>query len=66
MVANIFFKMKDTRYWTSESPDLLMVKQETKLTLFMSSQRGILKKCEMIAKVDIGSDHTGGLGPRSH
>ena len=54
VVANTFFKKKESRYWTWESPN---GKTRNQIDFILSSQRGILRNCEVITKVDIGSDH---------
>ncbi|XP_072033057.1 craniofacial development protein 2-like [Amphiura filiformis] len=54
VIANTFFKKKENRYWTWESPG---GKIRNQIDFVLSSQRGILQNCEVITNVDIGSDH---------
>ena len=54
MIANTHFKKGKKRYWTWESPNGATRNQ---IDFILSSQRGIVKNCEVISKVDIASDH---------
>ncbi len=54
IIANTFFKKSKDRYWTWESPD---GNTRNQIDYILSSQRGIIRDCGVITKVDIGSDH---------
>ena len=54
IVTNSFFQKAANRYWTWEAPGG-MTKNQTDFVL--SSDRKIVGNCEVITKVDIGSDH---------
>ena len=54
IVANSLFKKTEDRYWTREAP---MEIQRIKIEYILTSQRGIIQNCEVITKVDMGSDH---------
>jgi len=53
-IGNTLFKKGKERYWTWESPD---GKTRNMIDYIMTSNRKILSNCEVISKVDIGSDH---------
>ena len=53
-IANTFFEKREKRYWTWESPSKEVKNQ---IDFILTSQRGILRNCEIISHVDIGSDH---------
>ena len=54
VIMNTCFKKKANRYWTWESPN---GHTKNQIDFILSSQRGIVKNCEVITKVDIASDH---------
>lgn len=53
-LMNTFFKKQKDRYWTWESPD-----KETRnqIDYTLASNKNIIANCEIISKVNIGSDH---------
>ena len=54
VIANSLFKKDSKRYWTWESPN---GSTRNQIDFILSNQRGIIKNCEVITKVDIASDH---------
>ena len=54
VVTNSFFEKAANKYWTWGAPGS-MTKNQTDLV--MSSNRKIVGNCEVIAKVNIASDH---------
>ncbi|XP_033103855.1 craniofacial development protein 2-like [Anneissia japonica] len=54
IITNKLFKKNKKRYWKWESPNGLTKNQ---IDFIMTSQRGIVKNCEVITTVDIVSDH---------
>ena len=54
IIANTLFKKPQFRYWTWKSPNGSITNQ---IDFVLVSQRGIIQNCEVITKVDIGSDH---------
>jgi endonuclease/exonuclease/phosphatase family metal-dependent hydrolase len=53
VIANTIFKKDQKRYWTWESPN---GSTRNQIDFILCSQRGIVKNCEIITKVDIVSD----------
>ena len=53
-IANSLFEKPGKRMWTWESPD---GQTRNQIDFIMVSDRTIVKNCEVITKVDIGSDH---------
>ena len=54
IIANTLFNKPHHRYWTWRSPNAITTNQ---IDFCLVSQRGIVHNCEVITKVDIGSDH---------
>ena len=54
IIANTLLKKTQFRYWTWKSPNGSITNQ---IDFVLVSQRGIIQNCEVITKVDIGSDH---------
>ena len=54
VITNTCFKKNVNRYWTWESPN---GNTKNQIDFILSSQRGIVKNCEVITSVDIASDH---------
>ena len=54
VVTNSLFFKAANRYWTWEAPGGVTKNQ---IDFILSSDRKIVQNCEVIAKVDIGSDH---------
>ena len=54
VVTNSFFLAAANRYWTWEAPGGLAKNQ---IDFILSSVPKIVRNCEVITKVDIGSDH---------
>ena len=54
VVANSFFLKAANRYWTWEAPGGVTKNQ---FDFILSSDPKIVRNCEVITKVDIGSDH---------
>ena len=54
VVANSLFFKAANRYWTWEAPGGVTKNQ---IDFILSSDRKIVQNCEVITKVDIGSDH---------
>ena len=53
-IANSFFKKNKNRYWTWESPN---GEYKNQIDYIMCSEKSTVEDCEVIPKVDIGSDH---------
>ena len=54
VVTNSLFFKAANRYWTWEAPGGVTKNQ---IDFILSSDRKIVQNCEVITKVDIGSDH---------
>ncbi|XP_072041070.1 uncharacterized protein [Amphiura filiformis] len=54
VITNTCFKKNVNRYWTWESPN---GHTKNQIDFILSTQRGIVKNCEVITRVDIASDH---------
>ena len=54
VVTNSLFFKAANRYWTWEAPGCVTKNQ---IDFILSSDRKIVQNCEVITKVDIGSDH---------
>ena len=54
VVTNSLFFKAATRYWTWEAPGGVTKSQ---IDFILSSDRKIVRNCEVITKVNIGSDH---------
>ena len=54
VVTNSFFFKAANRYWTWEAPGGVT---KTQIDFLLSSDRKIVQNCEVLTKVDIGSDH---------
>ena len=54
VVTNSLFFKAANRYWTWEAPGGVTKNQ---IVFILSSDRNIVRNCEVITKVDIGNDH---------
>ena len=53
-IANTFFGKNKNRYWTWES---LNGEHKNQIDFILCSEKTTIKDCEVITKVDVGSDH---------
>ena len=53
-IANTFFEKNKNRYWTWESPN---GEHKNQIDFILCSEKTTIEDCEVITKVDVGSDH---------
>ena len=53
-IANTFFEKNKNRYWTWESPK---GEHKNQIDFILCSEKTTIEDCEVITKVDVGSDH---------
>ena len=53
-IANTFFEKNKHRYWTWESPN---GEHKNEIDFILCSEKTTIEDCEVITKVDVGSDH---------